>query len=324
MPEVMSIEVDEEFDPRPPKQPFSLRDDEGKWNWPMIAGIALAIILVIALIIVVAKPFEKEKPVVVSNWKPTDPTVDIEFLESYSATSPMTRSVQSSLDALSKFYFDGRLDNMGSTFDLSGPQYAIMVSQQAKIQAAPQAGGAAIVQLGPLGEVSRKDNIFKTRVVVTWTIPGTNDPTEYRWDIDMKAQENRFVLFAIVNTEPGAKPPINFCGAVNLVAELDSDETVEKEIAQMPSGRQFERTVESLEIRLKTWQFLADAVAGTDSEQDVTPIVNEYETLVSAGRKAKNISELANGQARRDLTVNRRAIESRASDECEGADISDR
>ncbi len=321
MPEVMSIEVDDEFDPRPPKQPFSIRDDEGKWNWPMIAGIALAIILLIALILVITKPFSTSKPPEISTWKPHDPTVDIEFLESYSATSQMVSSVQASLDAMAKFYADGKLDNMEATFDLSGPQYAILVSQQPEVLANGQAGKAAIVQLGPLGEVSRKDNLYKTRVVVTWTVPGTNDPKEHRWDIDMRAQSNRFVLFEITETDSSAKPPIDFCGAVDLVAALDDDKKIETETAKMPSDQAFQRTVEAMEIRLRTWGFLADAVAGSDSEEDVFPIVEQYNTLVESGRKAKSLSELASGQQTTDLTNNRRSIEGRASDECVGADI---
>lgn len=156
MPEVMSIEVDDEFDPRPPKQPFSFRDEEGNWNWPMIAGIALAIVLVITLFVVVTKPFTPAKVVEVSKWTPKDPTKDVAFLESYASTSSMVSSVQRSLDSWAKFNTTGDLEDVGTSFDLAGNQYALLSAQQPEIFANPEPGQPSIVELGPVGKVERK------------------------------------------------------------------------------------------------------------------------------------------------------------------------
>lgn len=74
MPEVMSIEVDEEFDTRPPSQPFGFRGPDGDLNIGLIAGIAVAVVLVIALILVVANPFGSDPPAVkVETWSPKTP-----------------------------------------------------------------------------------------------------------------------------------------------------------------------------------------------------------------------------------------------------------
>lgn len=324
MPEVMSIEVDEEFDPRPPSSPFGLRDPEGNWNYGMIGGIAIAIVLVLLLIFVVVKPFSSEKAAEVSNWKPNDPTQDLNYLETYPSTSQMHASMQKSLEDWALYYTTGKLTDLESSFDLAGPHYAQLVAGQPTIAKSPEEGDPAIIQLGPIGKVSRKDDIYTTRVVVTWTKPGSPDPKKYMWDIDMKSFEAGYVLHSVEETDSKAKQPINFCGAVDVIAELDDDKKVAKETSAMPPERALERTLDMLAIRLKSWELLETAVAGTDSEADVAPIAKDYRNLVQIGKKAKNVSDLSDNEPPADMPLFRESIEDRASQECKGANIKDR
>lgn len=324
MPEVMSIEVDEEFDPRPPSSPFGLRDPEGKLNWGMIAGIAIAIILVIALILVVAKPFEKAKPPVVSTWTPKDPTKDINFLESYPDTSPMVASLQNSLEAWAKYYTTADLKDLISTFDLAGNQYALLVEQQPAIAANPEPGEPAIIEIGPVGKVSRKNDVFTVRAVINWTKPGSPEGKVYKWDIDMKSKENIFILNTVRDTDPTQKQPVDFCGAVNIVAGLDSDDEIAKNLGDFDPAKQVELLNQAYDLKVKAWEFLEIAVAGTDSALDVDPIISNYRDIQAAGQKAKSIKEIGEADNGDTLTQNRQNIEERASQECDGADISKR
>lgn len=323
MPEVMSIEVDEEFDPRPPKQPLSFRDDEGKLNWKLIVGVVIAVLLILALIIVVTQPFKKEEKAVVSTWTPKDPTKKSKYLVTYPATSQIAISVQSSLEAWAKYYTTAKLDDLSQSFDLAGPQYAQLVQDQAKVAAEPEAGMPSIIELGPLGDVSREEDIYTTRAIVTWTKPGSDDPKVYHWDIDMKSVGSKFVLYTVRDTDPKEKKkPIDFCGAADLISQVEDDDKLAKETASMPADQQLEVTLQMMSIRLKVWEQLQAAVAGTDSQYDVDPIVESYKDLVQAGRTAKTTDDLAN-VAQNDITDSTNAIVERASKDC-GVDITKR
>ena len=325
MPEVMSIEVDEEFDPRPPKQPFSFRDDEGKWNWPMIAGIALSVILVVALFIVITKPFTPEKAPVVSKWTPKDPTKNSDILESHAPTSAMVASVQRALNDWAKFNTTGQLEDVATTFDRAGPQYALLVAQQPEIAANPEPGQPSIVELGPAGKADRKGEIFTVRVVVTWTKPGSTDGKSYKWDIDMKSKGgNQFVLNTIRETDPEDKQPVDFCGAAGLIAELESDEEIAKQLAKFEPVKQLELAISTYKIRVRTWEYLEAATAGTDSEAEVADIANNYRAIVTAGVKATSLKDLDTADNSDELENSRVAIQERISGECGDTDISGR
>jgi len=325
MPEVMSIEVDDEFDPRPPKQPFSFRDEEGNWNWPMIAGIALAIVLVITLFVVVTKPFTPAKVVEVSKWTPKDPTKDVAFLESYASTSSMVSSVQRSLDSWAKFNTTGDLEDVGTSFDLAGNQYALLSAQQPEIFANPEPGQPSIVELGPVGKVERKNDIFTVRVVVSWTKPGSTDGKSYNWDIDMKSKDNRFILNTVRETDPDDKPPVDFCGAAGVISDLEPDDEIGKQIGKFEDpAKQLELANATYKIRVKSWEFLEAATAGSDSEADVYAIVNNYRGIVEVGIKAESLKDLDQADNSDVLENPRNAISERIQGECGDIDISGR
>ncbi len=325
MPEVMSIEVDEEFDPRTPTSPFGLRGPNGELNYGMIGGIAVAIVLVILLIFVVMKPFGADTPKAAAPlFKPNDPTKNVDFLEAYAADSAMTTSLQNALDAWAKYYTTGELEDLHQTFDLAGEQYAELASQQPAIAAAPEAGAPSIIELGPIGKVERTDNIFTVRVVVSWTKPGAPTGSSFKWDIDMKSKiEGGFLLKTIRETDPSEKKPVDFCGAVDVVAGLDDGEKTGKELSKVPVGKQVEVAKKVFDIRLKAWELLGTSVAGTDSEEAVKAIISQYKELAEASRRAENLNELAELGDETDDTAFRLIIEDRADQECD-TDISNR
>lgn len=324
MPEVMSIEVDEEFDPRTPTSPFGLRGPNGELNYGMIGGIAVAIVLVILLIFVVVKPFSSAPKIAAPIWEPKDPTKNVAFLDTYAADSSMAISLQKSLESWAKYYTTGDLKDLEETFDLAGEQYAQLAGEQAAIAAAPEAGAPSIIELGPIGKVERTDNIFTVRVVVSWTKPGAPTGSSFKWDIDMKSKiEGGFLLKTIRETDPSEKKPVDFCGAVDVVAGLDDGEKTGKELSKVPVGKQVEVAKKVFDIRLKAWELLGTSVAGTDSEEAVKAIISQYKELAEASRRAENLNELAELGDETDDTAFRLIIEDRADQECD-TDISNR
>lgn len=330
MPEVMSIEVDEEFDPRPPSTPFGLRGPDGNLNFGLIAGVAIAIVLVLMLIFVVVKPFGGgDKAPAVPAWKPNDPAESAKFLETYPATSPMASSIQNSLEAWAKYYTTGDLRDLEDSFDLTGNQYALLVAEQAavkaEVEAAGEPGEPAIIKLGPIGKVKRKDDIFTVRVVIDWTKRGALERQIFKWDIDMKSDDNLFVLSTTRNTDADVKlQPVNFCGAVDIIAQLDDDATLVKKTAKSTPENKLTSYVALVNARLKAWKILETAVDGTDSEADVAVIVERYQAFVDAGKKATTVEEIDEAEPETDSTDAEAAIESRASEECSDADITNR
>lgn len=323
MPEVMSIEVDEEFDPRPQQSPFGLRDPEGNLNIGMIAGIVIAIFLVLMLIFVVVKPFGSDKPVATSNWKPKDPTVELTTLESYPVNSAIVRSTQSSLEAWAKFYTSGDLEGLVSTFDLAGAQYALLVQEAPKVSAAPDPGEPAVVKLGPVGKVSQTDNIYVIRVVVNWTKPGQAG-SEFKWDITLERKDSsRYLLSSVKDTDPAAKQPIDFCTAAGLVSELDDADTLGEEYRKFPESEQLSVVSNAFAIRLKAWSYLYEVAQGTSDEQDVAAIVSEYETLVKNSSQVATVAELLESAGRVDISKSRASIEERVQGQCD-LDVSNR
>lgn len=324
MPEVMSIEVDEEFDPRTPTSPFGLRGPNGELNYGMIGGIAVAIVLVILLIIVVAKPFssdsvKKAAPL----WNPTDPTKDVAFLDTFASNSEMVESVRVSLEAWAKYYTTADLEDLEGAFDLAGEQYAELAGQQAEIAASPEPGAPSIIELGPLGKVERAENIFTVRAIITWTKPGQVGST-YKWDIDMKTTgENAIVLSTVRETDPSEKQPVDFCGAVEVVAGLDDLETIRKELDKTPVESQVEVVGDVFDIKVKAWGLLAISVAGSDSEEAVNAILEDYEAIADASKVESTVEDVLDSGTDADLTPFYKSIESRAQDECD-EDISNR
>lgn len=322
MPEVMSIEVDEEFDPRPPSPPFSFRKPDGSWNYGLIGGIAVGVILVLLLIFVVIKPFSSDpKPPPASTWSPKDPTKNLDYLETYPSDSAMVQSVQMALDSWASYYTTAKLDDLSDTFDLTGAQYSQLVAAQPTIAASPEAGLPAVVEIGPVGKVERNGNLYTVRVVSTWTKPGAATGRTYKWDIDMKSKSNKFLLVTTRDTPVGEKAPVDFCGAVDVVAGLDDAKTLGTELGKVATDKQVAKAQDVFEIKLKAWGLLQTSVAGTDSQNDVEAIVNEYETLLEATKTETSLQKVLDQANKTDISKERQAIETRASEECD-ADIS--
>ncbi len=321
MPEVMSIEVDEEFDPSPPPAPFGFHKPDGSLNYGLIGGIAVAVVLVLLLIFVVIKPFSGDStPKPVSTWAPKDPTIDLKYLDTYPANSAMVSSVQASLNAWSQFYTTGVLKDLSESFDLIGAQYALLSSQQPTIAANPEAGFPAVVELGPVGKVERKDNIFTVRVANKWTKPGADSSSSYKWDIDMKISGNQYLLVTVRDTQAGAEVPLDFCGAIDVVAGLEDAKTVTAELQKFSGADQVAKMGELYTVKAKAWKLLNTAVAGTDSAEDVQPILDQYQNLAEATKKTASLEELQKNNQTGGLEDERKAIGGRATQECE-ADI---
>jgi|GEM_PF-3143260 len=318
MPEVMSIEVDEEFDPRPPQTPFGLRGPDGKLNIPLIAGVAFAIVLVLLLIFVVVKPFSKEAaPPPVSNWKPNNPVENIQAIPVYPANSALVISLQESLDSYAKFYTTGDLEEIQKTFDLAGPQYALIAKEQPTVIANPDPGEPAVIDLGAVGKVTQNDKLYTVRTTVTWTKPG-GTPNEFQWDIIMKQRTgNDYVLNRIDETQEGAKQPIDFCGAIGFISELDSDDVVTKELGEFSGDKYVAKVREIAEIREDTWSFLQEVAAGTDDQEAVDAIMGEWAALIDAS-KSDDDPIKAIEQVTKDINneKNYERVVSRAEDQC--------
>mgnify|MGYP000506387487 CR=1 FL=1 len=290
MPEVMSIEVDEEFDPRPPQTPFGLRGPDGKLNVPLVAGIATSIVLVLLLIFVVWRPFASDPAPVASNWKPADPTKDVNVLPVYPADHALVEGLQSSMENWAKFYTTGSLEDLENTFDLAGPQYALLVKEQPKVLASPDSGPPAVILLSTVGKVTQNDKLYTVRTTITWTKPG-GEPQTFNWDIVMRNNQNTFLLNSTIVTEEGAKQPINFCGAIGLIAELDTDKTVGDETENMEPGKYLETWAKIMDIRVRTWSYLQQVAAGTDDQEAVDAIVAEYKAYLEAAGDKKDMKE---------------------------------
>lgn len=323
MPEVMSIEVDEEFDPRPPSSPFGLRGPDGNLNYGMIGGIAIAIVLVLMLIFVVVKPFSSEKPPVVATWKPKDPAAKVDFLDLWAPASPMATSIQNSLESWAKYYTTANLDDLSFTFDQSGNQYAQLVGSQSQIAAEKETGKPAIIELGHIGKVTRKDNVYTVRVVVNWTKPGAAEGKVYRWDIDMKEKGSIFVLNTVRETDANEKQPIDFCGAVAVVSNLDDIDTIGKELKKVDNVGQVAIWSDVLDAKIKAWKLLDLTVQGSDSEEAVSAILLDYETQKEAAKDATTLAQISESGSGVDLTDFENNINTRASQEC-GKDIANK
>ncbi len=325
MPEVMHIEVDEDFDPRPKEAPFSLRDPEGNPNWPIIGGIALAIVLVLAIIIVLVNPFgSKEEVVQRSEWTPSDPTIAVNFLDTYPVDDPMVKSIQDSFDALAEFLATGDIEVVQSTFDLAGRQYALLVEEQPKIAANPDTEGPAVVRLGPVGKVSQVDNTFVVRVVIRWTIPG-KEGQDLEYDLTMLRENNNTYLLSVISeTNPIEPKPISFCTAADVIAGLDPFETVAKELESFSTSDQIALTLEVIDIRLKAWNLMKTATSGTSDRENVDAIIDEYSKVQGEADAAATYEELFVRQDFDRLTSNQKIMQDRVRSQCDGLDISDR
>lgn len=323
MPEVMSIEVDEDFDPRPQSSPFGLRDPEGNLNIGMIAGIVIAIFLVLMLIFVVVKPFGSGDPVATSDWKPNDPTLELNVLASYPVNDPIVEATQAALEDWAEFATTGDLDTLSSTFDLAGIQYAALVKEAPTIAANPEPGEPAIIKLGPVGRVSQTDNIYVIRTNVNWTKPGSAGNT-YAWDMTLeKTSGNNYLLSSVKETAINAKKPIDFCTAVGLVSELDTNQVIGDEYVKFPVEEQIPVVTNAFAVRLKSWDYMLEVARGTDDESAVSAIVTELEDTVAAGEAGKTIDEIM--QVSKDAANgdNRAYLEERAQNQC-SKDISNR
>lgn len=316
MPEVMSIEVDEEFDPRPPQTPFGLRGPEGQLNIPLIAGIAIAILLILALIFVVIKPFGGKATVAPSTWKPNNPTKNVKSLPVYAADSQMVVSIQASMEDWAEFYTTGDLEILQNSFDLAGPQYAAIVKEQPKVAATPDPGDPAVIDLSTVREVTQKDKLYTVRTTVTWTKPG-GSPNVFKWDIIMKRVQNGFVLNKTSETDPTKPQPIDFCGSVKLIAQLESNAVVSKELDKLDDAKRFDALMEIFDIRLKTYSYLQEVAKGTDDQEAVDSIVEELNASIKAGKETNSIDEAVKAANEFDNDQNFADLNARAQDQCE-------
>lgn len=324
MPEVMSIEVDEEFDPRSQESSFAFRDPEGNLNIKLVAGIALAVVLVLALIFVVVNPFGSKAEVgAPSEWKPKDPTVAISFLESYPAGDPIVTSLENALDGMADFYTSGDMTDVERQFDRAGRQYAILLAEQEEVIADPDLEGPAEVRLGPVGEVSQVDNVYIVRAIVNWTIPGKEGDV-FEWDITMLREgPSNYLLSMIAESDPLAQKPIAFCSAAKLISELDTFDEVSQEFVKFPADEQLAVVVESYEIRLKTWEYLQRTVQNTEDKPDVDTIIAEFERVIGRGAESESPTALFEGNSSQGLEESGKSIQARVESQCQ-LDITNR
>lgn len=332
MPEVMSIEVDEEFDPRPPAQPFGMRNPDGKLNIGLIAGIVVAIILVIALIIVVANPFGSDaKPIKASTWSPVNPIKDAKFIPAYASDDQVTVDLQAALNAWSNFYTNGEITLLNSSFDLAGRQYAQLLNGRpasegveaiksaaelkAELSALSTRPVPAVIELSQTGNAGRTGNLYTVRTQITWTQPG-QEPSIYSWDIVMKREADKYLLSTVRTTKSDALRALNFCDAAKLVQKLEDDDKVSKEIKSIGSANEaFEKYKEMIKIRISTWQTLADATIISDDKANLGEIVDAYGEL-SNNLKTSSSLEEAFGKGIPDASVATENAVSVVEEEC--------
>ena len=307
MPEVMSIEVDEEFDPRPSAQPFGMRGPDGKLNVGLIAGIAVAVVLVIALVVVVANPFAaKTKPVEVAKFTPVDPLKDVKTIPLYAPTDEIVLDLQSALDAWAKFYTDGKIERLQITFDVAGKQYAQLLNgspatessaaipSASEILASPDPGLPAKVEINSAGNAGKQGTLYVVRADISWTKPGS-DPINYKWDVTMKkgATSDNYQLNTIKSTEGEAINALSFCDAVKMVSKLQDDQELEAAFAKLPLSAREEAIRDSYTIRMKVWQFVETAFDGSKAPDSVAIIVNQYKEALKALDESKDLSEFS-------------------------------
>lgn len=339
MPEVMSIEVDEEFDPRPPVQPFGLRGPDGNLNIGLILGIGAAVILVIALIVVLANPFASDKPAVkAEKFVPTDPLKGLAVIPLYSPSDKIVQDLQTALNAWATFYNSGDLRKIQNSFDVAGNQYALLqngspatatkaaVPSAAEIAANPDTGLPAKVELGNVGNVGKQGSVYTVRAEVTWTKPGTT-PINYKWDIEMKKDTNdeSYLLSTIKTTDSGALNTLTFCDAVNVVYKLQDTEEVNKKLEMVAPADSIEAIKSVFAIRLKVWKYVQPAFDKSDAPDSVKRIITQYEDSIEILEKDETLdemkAELGKLNAEASLKTAHSAVEEAASSEC-NTDIS--
>jgi hypothetical protein len=308
MPEVLSIEVDEEFDPRPPAQPFGLKDPNGNWNIGLLAGIVVAIILIIALIVVIVNPFGEEKAKEVVAWSPNNPLKNIEALPTYSNNDPIVQDLQSALDDWALFYTSGDINILDNSFDKAGNQYALLLNGRPASESSPAIKSAAeimaetallenaiepaVIEIGVVGNAWKKGNLFLLRTQLVWTEPG-GSPSKYNWDITMKksSNANNFVLSTIITTDASSLNGLDFCGAAKVLNKLDTDEQVNKGLARIGVNEQAKAVDNLINIRLATWKYVAPAFLKSATPDSPYTIIEQYEIAKKTFKESKTLNE---------------------------------
>lgn len=330
MPEVMSIEVDEEFDPRPPAQPLGMRGPDGKLNIGLIAGVVVAVILVIALIVVIANPFGSDKkPVAVATFTPVDPLKDSKAIPLYSPNSDIVQDLQTSLEDWALYYTTGRIEDLSESFDLAGKQYAALLKEQPSIVAAPEPGLPSKIELGTVGNAGKQGNLYTLRADITWTKPG-DTPTNFKWDVTLKKDNNinKYLLSTTKTTESDASNALAFCDAVKIVKKLQNDDKVNAEFAKLNLEDRKVAIGAVFNIRLKVWKFVQPAFEESKAPDSVALIVEQYSESLKLLDSAADLTEFSGQIAELydddALLQARTDAEEAASTECEGIDISKR
>lgn len=342
MPEVMSIEVDEEFDPRPPAQPFGFKGPDGEWNWVFVGGVAAAVVLVLALIFVVANPFAADKKQeAVPTWEPTDPLKDAQVLPNYSNSDTVVQNLQAALNDWAKFYTTGDVNDLENTFDVAGKQYALLlngdpengVKSAAEIKAEVEVLAIepepAKVELGLVANAGKKGDIYTLRVANTWTQPG-GEPVNYQWDIKMKKDpgRNQFLINTIATTDPAALGALDFCQAGQLLEGLDKQDLVVKKLNALDEENAKKSLGKLLDIRLKVWQQVQAAFNTSSAPDAVAEIVDQYITSKKFLEEAKTLEEFIENDAQLSqddsIQIAHDSAEKAVSTECNGLDITGR
>ena len=327
MPEVMSIEVDEEFDTRPPSQPFGFRGPDGDLNIGLIAGIAVAVVLVIALILVVANPFGSDPPAVkVETWSPKNPLSDIQIVQLYSLEDSIAQDLQSSLDEWAKFYTTGDITDLEGTFDIAVKSAAEV---KADIEALPVEPEVAKVEIISVAKVVKKSNLFTVRAVLTWTEPGKESST-YKWDVSMKKDldSSTYLLNSIKTTDPAAVGALDFCDAVTLISKLDKDSKVTEKLNGLTGAEQKNSLDKLFDIRIKVWQTAQPAFLQSSATDSVGVIVSQYKQAKKLLEESESLEAFYENFVKLnedDATTSAHAevVSAAQSDDCT-ADISER
>ena len=342
MPEVMSIEVDEEFDPRPPAQPFGFKGPDGEWNWVFVGGVAAAVVLVLALIFVVANPFGSDKKQeAVPTWEPTDPLKDAQVLPNYSNSDKPVEDLQNALDSWALFYTTGDITDVEDTFDLAGKQYALLLNGdpenaiksaaeiKAEVEPLAISPEPAKVELGLVANAGKKGDIFTLRASITWTQPGS-DPSIYQWDIKMKQdpKTSNFLISTIATTDPAALGTLDFCGAGQILEGLDKQDLVVEKLNSLDEENAKKSLGKLIAIRLKVWQQVEAAFKTSSAPDSVPVIIDQYKQSKKFLEEAKTLENFieADGELSQDESIDsaHTAAEKAVSTECSDLDITGR
>lgn len=346
MPEVLSIEVDEEFDPRPPAQPFGIKGPDGSWNIGFIAGIAAAVVLVIALVVVVANPFaSEEKKAAVKTWTPTDPLKDAQVIPNYTLADPIFQDLQTALEDWAKFYTTGDISDIENSFDLAGKQYALLLNGTPAAEGSPAIKSAAEIkaevealatppeeakiELGIVANAGKQDNLYTMRADITWTQPGGTSET-YKWDIKMKKDLNSgtYLLSTIKTTDTSAINGLGFCDAVNILNKLENDEQVNKKLSELTLAEQQKSVAKLIDVRFKVWQTVKPAFVKSSAPDAVAIIIDQYKQSKKLLDESKSLKEfVASNEVLiedESIVAAHSAVVDAAQSECPGVDISDR